>query len=296
MVNIPTLPTLPTLPMPPIEGEQFATRGSVYAIGKYIGKGSFGLVYECTDRWGNELVAKVLVPLVTHVDAVREAWVREAVNLVSLRHPNITYIYDVCEHKGSFYLIVERCGSDLNALFKVPNYDVDLWLFHIARDVLQAIEYIHREGYVHKDLHPGNIFVSWMRDRMVRTKDSVMSFKVGDLGITREEANIDIFNTMLAQWMLPPEALDATQFGPVGRGIDVYHIGLVLLSVLLRGSPTFTEAEILDGKPRQIAEGLQSRYASAVAQALRRHATARPSIAELWQLIVDATPRHLWPI
>ena len=77
--------------------------------------------------------------------------------------------------------------------------------------------------------------------RMVATKDPTYSYKVGDLGITREESNIDIENTLLAQWMLPPEALDSDEFGPIGRAIDVYHIGLVLLSVLLGYEPSFTK-------------------------------------------------------
>jgi serine/threonine-protein kinase len=96
--------------------------------------------------------------------------------------------------------------------------------------------------------------------------------------------------------MLPPEALDPAQYGPVGRAIDVYHIGLVLLSVLLGRIPSFTNDEILGAGPRLMAEALPSPYATAIGMALRRHANDRPTIAQLWQLIVDATPDHLRPV
>lgn len=279
----------------PIEGEVIQTANNRYQIGKFVGRGAFGCVYECTDEWANELVAKVMLPG-AEAGHARAAWVREATNLVQLRHPNITYIYDVCEHKSAFYIIMERCGSDLTSLFKISGYDAGFWIPALARDVLQAIEYIHREGYVHKDLHPGNIFVAWTRDRMVPRKDPVVSFKIGDLGIAREESNIDVFNTMLAQWMLPPEALDPVEFGPVGRAIDVYHVGLVLLSLLLGRIPTFTRDEVLAGKPRETAEALQSVYAPAIAMALRRHAAARPTITQLWNEIVRVMPADRLPL
>lgn len=282
-------------PSLPNEGELIVVRGKAYLIGKFINQGAFGLVYECTDRWSNELVAKVLRPQGLAPGAVLDAWSREAKNLLHLRHPHITYIYDVFEHKGLYYIIVERCGGDLNSLFTLPDYAGELWLPALARDVLQAIDYIHNEGYIHKDLHPGNIFVAWSRDRMVPSKPHVVSFKVGDLGIAREESNIDIFNTLLAQWMLPPEALNPTEFGPVNRGIDTYHIGLVLLSVLLGRVPEFTRDEILEGKPREMAEQLQSPYSQAIAFALRRHAKARANIVQLWDELLKVMPPTVIP-
>src|SRR5215813_10431059 len=132
---------------------------------------------------------------------------------------------------------------------------------------------------------------------MVPEGQPVLSFKVGDLGISRLESDVNVFNTMLAQWMLPPEAIDPNQFGLVGRTVDIYHAGLVLLSVLLGSIPSFTKEEIIAGKPREMAEELPSIYGPPIAMALRRHTNARPQLAgELWQNIVDVMPRHVWPI
>jgi len=48
-------------------------------------------------------------------------------------------------------------------------------------------------------------------------------FKLGDLGITRLETEINVFNTMLAKWMLPPEAISPADFGVVDKRVDVYR-------------------------------------------------------------------------
>lgn len=280
----------------PSHGEQIINQGRVYVLGEELGEGYFGKVFACKDRWANDLVAKVLLPQERSYEDVHELWLNELNNLVNLRHPNITYVYDAFEYRDTFYLVIERCGGDLLDLFRIPNFQGDLWLPAIARDILQALEFIHLAGYVHKDIHPGNLFILHSRDRMVPSKAPVLSFKVGDLGISRLESDINIFHTMLAQWMLPPEAINANEFGFVGRTVDIYHVGLVLLSVLLGRVPTFTQDEILAGKPRQIAESHTSPFAPAIAKALRRHTQYRPqSAAELWQLIVEAMPPALWP-
>src|SRR5262249_8578855 len=143
-----------------------------------IGEGYFGKVYGSKDRWGNDLVAKVLLPRERTQEEVRDQWMHELNNLVSLRHPTITYVHDAFEYRNTFYLIIERCTCDLRGLFAIENYDGDLWLPALARDILQAIEFIHGAGYIHKDLHPGNIFIASIRDRMVPTKAPVYSFKV----------------------------------------------------------------------------------------------------------------------
>jgi serine/threonine-protein kinase len=70
--------------------------------------------------------------------------------------------------------------------------------------------------------------------------------------------------------------------------LDIYHVGLLLLALLLGYSPSFTRDEIAAGVPRQIAEQLPSKYASVVAKALRRHAVARiPTAVQFWREIAS---------
>jgi len=273
---------------PPANGEAILVDGRYYFIGDKIGEGGFGAVYDCTDEWSNSLVAKILIPRGQTYDEVRDSWLDELHKLLELRHPNITYVHAAFEYKDTFYLVIERCTSTLDSVINFPGLSGEVWVPYVARDILQGLDYIHANGYVHKDMHPGNVFVSQSFDRMVPIKEPVWSFKIGDLGISRLEGEIEVFNTLLAQWMLPPEAINPEEFGPVGRTIDIYHTGLLMLAILLGRTPNFTREEIVAGVPRQTAENLPSKYGAVIAKALRRHAAVRtPTAMQFWREIAS---------
>jgi serine/threonine protein kinase len=266
---------------PPNVGDIITFKGRRYYLGQQFATGFFGAIYECTDDWGNHLVAKILLPHSRPYEDVRKSWERELANLVNLRHPNITYIHDAFECNDTFYLIIERCTYNLEDLINWPDLQPELWIKPVSKSVLQAVHFIHGSGYVHKDIHPRNVFTRHIRSEMGTEMST--TFKIGDLGISRLEPEIDAFNTVFAQWMLAPEFLSPNDFGRIGKPVDIYHAGLLFLSLLLRQIPTFTQEEILQGKPRQIAENLNSPYGSAIAKALRRHVTDRTSCAlEFW--------------
>ena len=183
--------------MPPRAGEEIECEGIRYFIGQPIGTGAFSTVFDCFDEWGNELVAKVLFSQNRLYETIREEWLHEFQNLQQLRHPQVTFIHQAFEYRGTFYLIVEKCAFTLKPLIEEPDTDGDLWLPYVSRDILNGLQYIHDHGYVHKDLHAGNVFVSLQKDSMVPSKDPVWRFKIGDLGISRLEGDIRHFNN---QW------------------------------------------------------------------------------------------------
>lgn len=288
MTQIPKIPpSIPQTFVPPSTGEMIECKGIRYFIGEQIGQGAFGTVFNCFDEWGNELVAKVLLPQNRPYEIIRKEWLHELQNLQQLRHPQITFIHQAFEYRNAFYIIVEKCEFTLKVLVSNPGINGEIWVPYVSRDILNGLHYIHDHGYVHKDLHPGNVFVSLQKDPMVPHKDPVWKFKIGDLGISRLEGDIRLFNTILAPWMLPPEHLRRDrEFGVIGKHVDIYHVGLLLLSLLLNQIPNFTRDEIIAGRPREIAESLPSKYAPAVARALRRHVSDRTSSAiEMWREI-----------
>ena len=286
--------TAPKTFVPPSTGEMITCGNTRYFIGSQIGRGAFSVVFDCLDEWGNHLAAKVLLPQNRPYEAVREEWLHELQNLQRLRHPQITFIHQAFEWKNTFYIIVEKCAFTLRTLIETADINGETWIPYVSRDLLNGLQYIHDHGYVHKDLHPGNIFVSEQIDPMLPDNEPVWRFKIGDLGISRLEGNIRHFNTILAQWMLPPEFLRPNEFGFVGKHVDIYHVGLLLLSFLLNQIPDFTHEEIIAGLPRQLAEGLPSKYSGAIARALRRHVSARtPSAIDMWREISSASAAPL---
>jgi serine/threonine-protein kinase len=274
---------------PPSGGEQVVFEGRRYTIGKQIGQGAFGTVYECTDEWGNELAAKVLLPRNRPYEEIRDHCIREFEKLRALRHPNITFIYDAFVWRDTFYLILERCALTLLSVINTPKLQPDSWIPWVARDILQGLNYIHSHGYVHKDVHPGNVFASLAQDKMVPSKPPVWSFKIADLGIAGLEAELRP-NTQWAQWMLPPEVIDPAEFGAIGRTVDTYHTGLLLLALTMKAVPNFTKEEITAGKPRQLAEASTSKYGQIIGVALRRHPAVRFQTAiDFWRAISAAS-------
>jgi serine/threonine-protein kinase len=256
-----------------------------------LGSGYFGDVHECRDDWGNVLVAKVLRPR-TSYEEVRDRWQRELNSLIALRHPNVTYVHDAFESNDTFYFIIERCSLTINDLISAPGHRGDIWLLDVARGLLKAISYIHRMGFVHKDIHGGNVFVNATKDALDDSKPPTICVKVGDLGIANLEPNIDVMNTILAQWMLPPEYFRPDLFGPrVSYHTDIYHAGLLLLGVLTGKFEQFDAASIVLGVPRQRAEALGPPFGSAIAAALRRHVHARHATAyDFWMALNGARP------
>lgn len=245
-----------------------------------LGQGAFGATFECVDEWQNHLVMKVSLPKGTY-EEVRRRWTFELRNLLDPRHPNITYVYDAFELDDTFYIVLERCDKTVAQLMARDGFKGDVWFRPIARCILQGLHYLHLSRYIHKDIHPGNVFMAWHRDELVPTEGSI-TFKIGDLGISGLESEIEFFNTTLAQWMLPPEYLDPS-LGLMGRKIDIYHCGLLLLSVVRGQVVQFSRDEILAGAPRQAAEALGPPYGPPLAAALRRHVDQRtPTAYDLW--------------
>jgi serine/threonine protein kinase len=266
------------------------TRNS-YTMGAKIGEGHFGLVFSAVDVWGNDLAVKVMKPLGSY-EKVKLSTQAEFHKLALLRHPNITYLFDAWEYRDTFYLVTERCHSSLADLISQEWFDGRFWVKGIARCLLQAVYYIHLNGYCHQDIHPGNMFAAIARDELAadgpqqlqqEQKPIALQFKLGDLGVAKLFDEVDATNTRNLG-MLPPEALDTAEFGPLDHRIDIYHCGLLLLQVALSKELRFTEEEIKTGKPKELASQLEAPWNFALEKALRRHVAFRTAGAmELWR-------------
>jgi serine/threonine protein kinase len=269
----------------PVAGEVIRHERNEYTIGEQLGEGSYGATFACTDQWRNWLVIKVLIPRGQTYEQVRNNWQREITSLFSLRHPNITYVYDAFELDQTFHIVMERCGGSLSQLFTTPDYDGDEWLLPIARCMLQGIGYMHDNGYIHKDIHLRNVYWAYVRNELTPSHSESVTFKIGDLGITRFEHEVQSVQTTVP-WMVAPEVLEPDVFGTVGKRTDLYHAGMVLLAVGLGIEPSFTADEIVSGVPREAALQLAAPFGAAIGRALQLQVAMRPQSAfEFWQLL-----------
>ena len=212
-------------------------------------------------------------------EAVKASFKKEKESLLLFRHPAVTYIYNAFSCENLFYLITERCAYTVKDLIKLEDFNGRGWIKPMARSILQAVGEIHKLGYVHRDIHLGNVFTSILRNVYAPdSDDSVIRFKLGDFGISRLAKDISPAGTMAA-WLRPPEVLQPKKFGPLGLGVDIYHIGLLFLQMLYKSELTFTTKEVCEGKPRKMALEYNCAFSRALAKALEPQPKDRYSSA-----------------
>lgn len=245
--------------------------GNVYHIGEKIGEGNFSIVFSAIDDWDNELAVKILKPAGQLFEAVMASFEKEKESLLLFRHPAVTHIYNAFPCENLFYLITERCAYTIRDLIKLDGFNGIGWIKPMARSILQAVAEIHKLGYVHRDIHLGNVFTSILRNAYAPSSgDSVIRFKLGDFGISRLAKDTSPAGTM-AVWLRPPEVLMPNDFAPLDLRVDIYHIGLLFLQMLYKAELTFTKQEVCEGKPKKMALDYNCVYSRVLAKALEPH-------------------------
>jgi serine/threonine-protein kinase len=132
-----------------------------YRIEGFIDGGGMGEVYRATDpRIHREVAIKVLPPDVGGDPQRRDRFEREARAIGSLKHPNICPLFDVGEHHGRRFIVMELVeGETLEKRLEKGPLALDRALRH-AVEIAAALDRAHRQGIVHRDLKPTNVIIT----------------------------------------------------------------------------------------------------------------------------------------
>ena len=137
------------------------TRLGPYEIQQPLGTGGMGEVYRARDtRLHRDVAVKVLPGDFAQEPGARARFDREARLISQLSHPHICALYDVGEHDGSAFLVMELLeGETLAEKLRRGALSIAQTL-QIGAEIATALHDAHRHGIVHRDLKPGNVMLA----------------------------------------------------------------------------------------------------------------------------------------
>ena len=216
-----------------------------YRIDEPIGRGGMASVYRGYDlTLGREVAIKILDRELADDNAFRTRFRLEAQAASRMAHPTIVRVYDAGEDSltapdGTVrpvpFIVMElvkgRLLKEIIAAGPVPVTDA----VRYVDGILEALEYSHRAGVVHRDIKPGNVMVT--DAGQVKVMDFGIARAVSDSSSTVAETT-QILGT--AAYFSPEQAKGE----PVDARADVYSTGVVLYELLTGRQPFRGESPV----------------------------------------------------
>ncbi|MBQ7502073.1 tetratricopeptide repeat protein [bacterium] len=203
--------------------------GTIY-VGRYkvieeLGRGGMGVVYRGVDPVLERTVAiKVLPPKKMNSKSV-ERFLREAKTAARLDSPYIVKIHDIGQVDDIHFIVMEYVEghslSDMIEFEEVPAPEESDKRLKIFRQVLEAVQYAHENGVIHRDLKPDNIMIN--KAGNVKVMDFGLAFFSGQHNLTEVD---QVMGT--ASYASPEQAAGKI----TDERTDIYSLGVILFELL----------------------------------------------------------------
>ena len=219
---------------------------SHYRILGKLGGGGMGVVYEAEDtRLGRRVAIKFLPDNLTDDSKAMERFEREARAASLLNHPSICTIFEVEDHNGHPFIVMEKLeGESLKQHIRGKAMDVDE-LLDVGIQVSDALSASHAKGIIHRDIKPANIFIT--SSGQTKVLDFGLAKLVRDERMaTSEETPIE--DSLTAVGVIPgtavymsPEQARSEELDP---RTDLFSFGVVLYE-MATGKKPFTGNNVI---------------------------------------------------
>lgn len=223
-----------------ILGKPFDDIRARYTLGKELGRGQFGVTYNCVESSTRELYAcksilkRKLINKNDKEDIKREIQIMQHMS----GQPNIVEFRGSYEDRQSVHLVMELCaGGELFDRIIAEGHYSERAAAKICRQIVNVVHVCHFMGVMHRDLKPENFLLS--------TKSEGAMIKATDFGLSVYIEEGKVYRDIVGSaFYVAPEVLRRSY----GKEIDIWSAG-VILYILLSGVPPFwaeTEKGIFD--------------------------------------------------
>ena len=263
--------------------------GGRYRMGELLATGGMGEVWAAHDLLLDRPVAvKVLGGALAGDGRAAERLRREARAAGRLEHPSIARVLDLGEHDGRPYLVMELLeGESLATRIDRAGPMPPDEAARVVAAVADALEAAHAAGVVHRDVKPGNVFLT-----------SAGEVKVLDFGIAwcAHDAALTTGELLGTAAYLAPERVLGHRATPAA---DIYALGVVLYELLAGHRPFDADSEIelamahVNANPPSLREAAPSAppfLIAAAYQAMAKDPSARPPSAAAFANLVQPPP------
>jgi predicted ATPase len=241
-----------------------------FRVVRALGTGGMGSVYEAFDQeLGQTIALKLLHPMVSSLDGLKERLRREIVLGRRVSHPNVCRVHDLGADGDLLFLTMELCSGETlhDRLTRGRLAEPDA--IEILSQLCHGVSAAHVKGVVHRDLKPSNVML--VGGQVVVT----------DFGLAIETAERSLDRGMAvgtpAYWA--PE--QATGAHATVRS-DIYALGVIAAEVLSGRRPRHGEVADLDRVP--------DRFRRAIARALATEEEDRFATVEAFRVALFERP------
>jgi len=201
-----------------------------WLLDKRLGVGGMGEVWLATHRvLGTQIAVKVLAPELTRDPRFRERFISEAKVQARLSHPHIAHIQDFLEEGGRFAILMELIpgGTVADAIDRAGGPLPIVQTLKWAGQALEALDYAHRHGVIHRDVKPANLMLDGAGD--IKVTDFGIAIALGVGRMTTTGRSIGTPQYMSPEQIMRPQSVD--------HRTDVYSMGVVLYEMLAGRAP-----------------------------------------------------------
>ena len=214
-----------------------------YRIEALLGQGGMGAVFRARhDMMGRAYALKCLHPNLAGREEARERFVREARASASIKHPNVVEVYDVGVHNGALFMVMELLEGESFEQLLARGEDLSIpQALRILFGAMNGVQAAHRQGIVHRDIKPDNLFV------IEDPQTGQLVAKVLDFGISKltAEHHAGVAVTRTGSIVGTPSYMSLEQINAqkdVDERTDIYAFGVLLYRALTGRLPYEAES------------------------------------------------------